>query len=127
MHIYRYDSAPAGDDGKSKGKQPATPANTSPSHAFAIPRSRKARPQVSRSTFDDPSADILEHDARDGIGGSRTRSREPYRSNTWGSSSVDINTVSDDEEVGDRTGFVTEYNRLAKKVPASSTYLALIL
>ena len=50
-------------------------------------------------------------------GGVRSR-REMQTSNTWTSSSGEVPT--DQDEIGDRTVFVQEYNRLAQKINQST-------
>jgi hypothetical protein len=117
MPLFKYDAAPVGEDGNGKGKQRASAANDSPSQSFAVPRSKKTRPQVSHSTFDDPQTGAMGSRTGGGMWAARTRSRDPYRSSTWASSNADINLISEDEEIDDRAGFFAEYNRLAKKVP----------
>jgi hypothetical protein len=51
--------------------------------------------------------------------------RAGYTSNTWTSSSGDV--LSDQDEIDDRTFFVLEYNRLARKVLSSFPNLSHLL
>jgi hypothetical protein len=43
------------------------------------------------------------------------------RSRTWSSSSGELGLLSDTDEIDDRSIFLQEYNRLAKKVRISAT------
>lgn len=43
-----------------------------------------------------------------------------HSSATWTSTSGDLNSLSDTDEIGDRENFTDEYNRLAKKVFVSA-------
>lgn len=47
-------------------------------------------------------------------GGEEERRRQMHSSNTWTSSSADV--LSDQDDIEDRTPFIQEYNRLARKV-----------
>lgn len=113
MQTYKYDSTPF----EGKGKEPASNhAASSSKPTYVPPKSTMTRPRVSDNTFEHPQ-NILISQTTGNLVTSDTRIRRPYRtSNTWASSSADINLISKDEEVNDRGYFVDEYNRLARKV-----------
>ncbi|KAI0124289.1 hypothetical protein BJ170DRAFT_735969 [Xylariales sp. AK1849] len=75
-----------------------------------------SRPSISHNTFSRPQVDIAISQTDGNIGVPEGRDRSTYHSsNTWTSSSGDINLRSDGEEVGVQVRFIEEYNRLAKK------------
>ncbi|KAK9414406.1 hypothetical protein SUNI508_11248 [Seiridium unicorne] len=105
--FYVYDTAP------SRGKERAVDNDPSSSKPVSFPRrSPITRPRVSQDIFHCPRNALPKlMTAEEGPSSNR-----PYcSSNTWTSSSADINLVSEDDEATDPGILVVEYNRLARK------------
>lgn len=118
MQPYKHDTEPSSLRGKGKAKAISTMGEPAPPQLPSFPKQTvPSRPRISRNTFSRP---------QDPLGGSQTagnfttfqdRDQSAYRSSTtWTSSSGDFDINSEDEEVEDRSFFVDEYNKLAKKV-----------
>ncbi|KAK9773770.1 hypothetical protein SCAR479_09411 [Seiridium cardinale] len=111
MQFYIYDTAP------SKGKERAVDNDPSSSKPVSFPRrSPITRPRVSQDIFHCPQNALPKLMTAEEGPSSNPHDRRPYcSSNTWTSSSADVNLVSEDDEAIDPEILVVEYNRLARK------------
>ncbi|KAK8017548.1 rhoGAP domain-containing protein [Apiospora rasikravindrae] len=119
MQSYGHDTASSSLRGKGKGKGKAvlTTGEPAPPQLSSFPKqAMPSRPRISHNTFSRPQDTLGESQTAGNLGTSFGRDPVAYRSSTtWTSSSGDIDINSEDEEAEDRTFFVAEYNRLAKK------------
>ncbi|KAK7954948.1 hypothetical protein PG988_015642 [Apiospora saccharicola] len=117
MQPYEHDTEPSSLRAKGKGKAISTVGEPAPPQLPSFPKQAvPSRPRISRNTFSQPQ-DLLEGSQTAGnLGTSQDRDSAVYQSSTtWTSSSGDFGVNSEDEEVEDRSFFVDEYNKLAKK------------
>ncbi|KAI1849389.1 hypothetical protein JX266_004884 [Neoarthrinium moseri] len=111
MQSYKHNTDP------SKGKKPENRMPTSATQPLPFPRKTKPpRPRLSRTIFEEPQTKLTASQTAADAGTSERKRWDQHRSsNTWSSSSADLDIFSETEDVDDRSRFVTEYNRLANK------------
>ncbi|KAK8001916.1 hypothetical protein PG991_014138, partial [Apiospora marii] len=103
--------------GKGKAKAISTMGEPAPLQLPSFPKQTvPSRPRISRNTFSRPQDPLEGSQTAGNFSTSHDRDQAAYRSSTtWTSSSGDFDFNSEDEEVEDRSFFVGEYNKLAKK------------
>lgn len=114
----------------SKGKHIAPSATWSTCSSFAVPHPRTPtqRPRLRPFTFAHPPTSSSHPQTL----GNRSlleasHHHEHRSSNTWTSSTAHPESPAEDDVIDDRTAFVDEYNRLARKVSNSILYFGKIL
>ncbi|KAK8041264.1 Rho-GTPase-activating 6 [Apiospora phragmitis] len=117
MQSHRHDTDPSSLRDNGKGKAVSTSEEPPPAQLSSFPKQAvTSRPRISRDTFSRPQNTLGESQAAGNLGTLLNRDQAAYRtSTTWTSSSGDFDINSEDEEAEDRTFYVDEYNKLARK------------